>query len=127
MNKNLLLTITSLATIVLLTLHIVDDIVRGIDPAGMMNMFGIAVAAVLVYGIAVHRERLAGLLMMLFVGFFSAAMPVVHLRSPRINDIARGEYGFFFIWMLWALGVLGIFIMILTVDIIWHRRRRPSE
>lgn len=115
--------VTSLVALLLLTLHIVDDIVRGIDPAGMMNMIGISVAAVLLYGTVFLGERLAGRLMMLFVSFFAAAMPVVHLRSQRINEIAQGEGGFFFIWTLWALGIIGIFGMLLAVHAIWESRR----
>ena len=119
--------VTSLIALFLLTIHIVDDIVRGFDPAGMMNMIGIVVAAVLVYGSTVLRDKLSGRLMMLFVGFFAAAMPLVHLRSPRINEIAHGEGGFFFIWTLWALGIVGIFGMILALHSIWEARRNRSE
>ena len=74
----------------------------------------------------VLRERLAGLLMMLFVGFSAAAMPVIHLRSARINEIAQASGGYFFIWTLWALGVIGIFVMILAIHSIWERRRGRS-
>ena len=123
MSKDRLLTITSLILILLLTLHIVDDIARGFDSAGMMNLIGIAVAAILVYGTTVLSGRLAGQIAMLIVGFFASGMPVIHFRSARINEIAQGEGGFFFIWTLWALGVIGIFCMILAVHLIWERRR----
>ncbi len=127
MKKNKLLTITSLVLMLLLTLHIVDDIVRGFDTAGLINMIGIVVAAILVYGTLMIGEHLAGLLMMLFVGFTAAAMPVIHLRSSRINEIAQGEGGFFFVWTLWALGVIGIFAMILAVQLIVERSRSREK
>ena len=127
MNKIQLLSITSLILIVLLTLHVVDDIVRGFDSAGLMNMIGVVVAAVLVYGATVLRDRLGGHIMMLLTGFFAAAMPVIHLRSVRINEIAQANGGFFFIWTLWALGVIGLFCMILAVHVILERRRRITD
>ena len=127
MNKIQLLSITSLILIILLTLHVVDDIVRGFDSAGLLNMIGIAVTAVLVYGATVLRKRLAGQIMMLFVGFFAAAMPVIHLRSLRINEIAQANGGFFFIWTLWALGVIGLFCMILAVHVILERRSQTAR
>lgn len=127
MNKNLLLTITSLLTMLLLTLHIVDDVIHGFDSAGLMNMIGIVVLAVLLYGTLMLNERLAGRLMMLFVNFFAAAMPVLHLRSPRINEIALGPGGFFFIWTLWALGGIGIFGMMLAVERLWSLRKRKLQ
>ncbi len=114
---------TSLVSMVLLTLHVVDDIVRGFDSAGLVNMIGISVLGVLLYGTLVLRERLAGHIMMLFVAVFSLGMPLIHLRGPRINEIAQASGGFFFIWTLWALGALGILGIILAVQGLFERRR----
>ena len=123
MNKILLLTVAALLSIVLLVLHVVDDIVRGFDSAGLQNMIGIVVVAGLLYGTLVLRERLAGIVMMLVVSIFAAGMPVIHLRSARINEIAQSSGGFFFITTLWVLGVVGIFGIILAIQLIWERRR----
>ena len=123
MNKTILLTVATLLSIVLLVLHVVDDIVRGFDSAGLQNMIGIAVTAVLLYGTLVLRDRLAGLIMMLLVYIFAAGMPIIHLRSARINEIAQSSGGFFFIATLWMLGVVGIFGIILAIQLIWERRR----
>jgi hypothetical protein len=42
-------------------------------------------------------------------------MPIVHLRSARIDETAQASGGFFFIRTLWALGGDGIFATILAV------------
>src|SRR5262245_37518057 len=126
MNKNLLLTITSLLSVVLLTLHVVDDIVRGFDSAGLQNMIGIVVLGVLLYGTLVFRERLSGHIIMLLISIFAVGMPILHLRSSRINEIAQASGGYFFIWTLWALGVLGILGIILAIQGIWEIRRKNS-
>ncbi|MGH9821358.1 MAG: hypothetical protein ACRD43_14420 [Pyrinomonadaceae bacterium] len=123
MNKNLLLCITSLVSMLLLTLHVVDDIVRGFDSAGLVNMIGIAVLAVLLYGTLVLRERLSGHIMMLIVSIFAVGMPIIHLRSAHINEIAQSSGGFFFIWTLWVLGVIGILGIILATQGLWALRR----
>ena len=123
MKPNNLLTLASLLSMLLLSLHVVDDIVRGFDEAGLVNMIGIAVLALLLYGTLVLRERLSGHIIMLLVSIFAAGMPVIHLRSPRINDIARSDGGFFFIWTLWALGVIGIFGIVLAVRGLLELRR----
>jgi len=123
MTKNLLLTVTSLLSIVLLALHVVDDIVHGFDSAGLQNMVGMVVLGVLLYGTLVFRERLSGHIVMLLISIFAVGMPILHLRSPRINEIAQASGGFFFIWTLWALGVLGVLGMILAIQGIWKIRR----
>ena len=43
-------------------------------------------------------------------------MPIIHLRSTRINETAQAGGGFFFIWTLWALGGIGIFAIILPIQ-----------
>jgi len=129
MKPNNLLTVASLVLLLLLTIHVTDDIVRGFDEAGLVNMIAITVAAVLLYGTLILRERLSGHIIMLLISIFAVGMPVIHLRSPHINDTARSAGGFFFIWTLWALGVIGIFGIILAVRGIWElqRARKPRE
>ena len=115
MTNNLMLRNTSLFLQLMLTLHVVDDIVHGFDSAGLMNLIGIVVGALLLYGTLVLYERVSGHVVMLFVALFSLLMPVVHLRSARINETAKASGGFFFIWTLWVLGVVGIFGIILAI------------
>jgi hypothetical protein len=121
MKENALLTTTSLLSIVLLTLHVSDDIVRGISNAEPANT-ALAVLVVLLYGTLVLRERRTGHVIMLFVGFFAAAMPVLHMRGVHYPEIARSAGGFFFVWTLWALGGVGGLTFVLSVRGLWSLR-----
>src|SRR5215217_2961446 len=116
MTNNLMLRNTALLLQLLLTLHVVDDIVHGFDSAGLMNMIGIVVEGLLLYATLVLHKRVSGQIVMLFVGLFSVLMPVIHLRSARINETAQASGGFFFIWGLWVLGVIGICAIILATQ-----------
>lgn len=127
MANNLMLRNTSLLLMLLLTLHVVDDVVHGFDSAGLLNMIGIVVLGFLIYGTLVLHERVSGHIVMLFVALFSTLMPVVHLRSARINETAQASGGFFFIWTLWALGAVGIFGMILAIQGLLNLRRSKSR
>ena len=115
MTNNLMLRNTSLLLLLLLTLHVVDDVVHGFDSAGLINMIGIVVLGLLIYGTLMLHDRMSGHFVMLFVALFSLLMPIIHLRSPRINETAQASGGFFFIWTLWALGGIGVFGIILAV------------
>src|SRR5260370_4698153 len=106
MKHNVVLTITSLLSILLLTLHITDDIVRGISKAEPSNI-ALAVLVVLLYGTLVLAERRSAYAIMLLVGLLSPAMPVIHLRGAHYGAIAKSTGGSFFVWTLWALGGLG--------------------
>src|SRR5271165_2363763 len=88
MKENVMLTIASLLSILLLTLHITDDIVRGISKAEPSNI-ALAVLVVLLYGTLVLAERRSGYVIMLLVGLFAAAMPVMHMRGAHYGEIAK--------------------------------------
>src|SRR5262245_65764209 len=103
MKQNAVLVVTSLLSLLLLTLHVTDDIVRGISKAEPSNT-ALIVLVVLLYGTLVLAERRSGHIIMLLVGLFAAAMPVMHMRGAHYGEIAQSAGGFFFVWTLWALG-----------------------
>lgn len=122
MKPAVLLPIASAASLLLLTLHVTDDIVRGISQAESSNT-ALAVLVVFLYGTLVLAERRAGHIIMLLVGVFAAAMPVLHMRGVHYADIARSPGGFFFVWTLWALGGVGGLTVVLAVRALWTRNR----
>ena len=83
-----------------MTLHVTDDIVRGISKAEPSNI-ALAVLVVLLYGTLVLAERRSGYVIMLLVGLFAAAMPVIHMRghitarspSPPAASSSSGHSG----------------------------------
>ena len=122
-----LLVVTSLLSILLLTLHVTDDIVRGISNAEPANT-ALVVLVILLYGTLVLPERRSGHVIMLLVGLMAAAMPVMHMRGAHYPDIARSSGGFFFVWTLWALGGIGGLTIVLSAQGLWAltRRKRGS-
>jgi hypothetical protein len=122
MKESVMLTIASLLSILLLTLHITDDIVRGISKAEPSNI-ALAVLVALLYGTLVLAERRLGYVIMLLVGLFATAMPVMHMRGAHYGEIAKSTGGFFFVWTLWALGGLGGLTFILSARGLWSLRR----
>ncbi len=126
MKQHATLITTSLLSILLLTLHITDDIVRGISKAESSNT-ALAVLVVLLYGTLVLAERRAGHVIMLLVGLFAAGMPVIHMRGAHYPEIARSPGGFFFVWTLWALGGLGGLTFVLSALGLWSLRRGTSS
>ena len=122
MKHSTLLVATSLLSILLLTLHITDDIVRGISNAEPSKT-ALLVLVVLLYGTLVLSERRSGHVIMLLVGLFAAAMPIIHMRGAHYPEVARSAGGFFFVWTLWALGGLGGLTFVLAARGLWDMRR----
>ena len=125
MKRNTVLIVASLLSILFLTLHVTDDIVRGISKAESSNI-ALLILAVLLYGTLVLPERRSGHVIMLLIGSFAVAMPVMHMSGARYGEIAKSPGGFFFVWTLWALGGLGGLTLILSARGLWDlRRSRP--
>jgi hypothetical protein len=120
MKRSVMLTIASLLSILLVMLHVTDDIVRGMDEARPANLIAIAILVVWLYGTLVLTERRPGYIITLIGGIIATVVPVIHLRGTGIVNVVKSSGGFFFLWTLFALGVLGIFSIILSVRGLWN-------
>lgn len=116
MKRHAMLTITSVLSILFLTFHFTDDVVRGLSPGAAT--LGVAVPMMVgwLYGTLVLAERRSGHIIILVGSLLAAGMPVVHLAGLGKSS------GFFFVWTLMALGVTAIFSAILSVQGLWHLR-----
>ena len=118
-----MLTIASLLSILLFTFHLTDDIVRGVEPGGLNNLIGGSLIMVVwLYGALVLTERRSGYVIMLVGSLLSFAVPVLHMKGKGVgvaSGIANSSGGFRFVWTLIALGVIGLFSVILSARGLW--------
>jgi hypothetical protein len=121
-----MLTVTSLLSILLLSLHIADDIVRGYAKGGLENIFGILVLVVFLCGTLLWSDRRWGLVIVLIGSLLAALMPVIHMRGAGVG-VGRSAGAFFFIWTLYALGVTGTFGLILSARALATGRGGKAE
>lgn len=122
MKQNDLLSVTSLLSVLLLALHISQDIVFGFDRAGLNHLVGVAILLVVVCGAVLLRERLLGKVIMLLGGVIAAAMLPIHMRNGLRPEFLDKSGALLFIWTLYVLGVLGTFSVILAVQALRGRR-----
>ena len=125
MKNNRLLVAMSLISIVLISLHITDDIVRGISPPARNNLGGVAIFVVWLAGTLMLGDHRVGYVIMLLGGLFAAAMPVLHMGGRSYLAVAQGGGfgGFFFVWTLFAVGTTGVVSMLLAVRALWSSRK----
>jgi hypothetical protein len=115
MKQNSMLKIASLFSLLLLTLHLTDDVVRGMFPGGLGLLYAAIVSGLLLYAMLVLAERRSGQVIMLVVSLIAVAMPYMHTSGAGVATIAKSAGGFFFVFTLIALGALGTFTFILSV------------
>jgi hypothetical protein len=123
MKPGVMLTVTSLISILLLSLHIAEDIVLGFSGGGLENLVGIAILVVYLCGTLLLSDRRAGLVIILLGSLIAAAVPVIHMSGAGVG-VKRSAGAFFFIWTLYALGVTGTFGIILSVRALRSARSR---
>jgi hypothetical protein len=129
MKHGRLLTIASLLSILFFTFHLADDIRRGIEPGTLTNLTAVPIFVFWLYGTLVLAERRSGYIITLLGGLFSLVVPLAHMRGKGVgitSSVGRYNGHFFFVWVLIAIGVTGLFSVILSARGLWSLPwRRP--
>jgi hypothetical protein len=129
MKPNFMLIIASLLSIFLMTLHLTSDTIHarvGTPEAGGSTLVGVPVLVLWLYGTLLLAERRSGHIVMLVGSLLAAGMPVIHVMGAGgvfRGQIARSSPAFLFVWTLHALGVTGLFSLILSARGLWSLRR----
>jgi hypothetical protein len=114
MKSNVMLMVTSGISILLLSVHIAEDIVLGFAGGGLENVGGIAVLVVYLCATLLWSDRRWGVVILLLGSLIAAGMPILHMTGAGVG-VKRSAGAFFFVWTLYALGVSGAFGAILSV------------
>ena len=122
MKHNVMLTIASLLSVLLLTFHLSDDIIRGMEKGGTSNLVAVPILVVWLYGTLVLAERRSGYVIILLGSLLGLGIPVIHMKGAGVGaQVAKAPSGaFFFVWTLIALGVTSLFSVILSVRGLWN-------
>ena len=133
MKQNLMLTIASLLSILFFTFHVTDDIVRGMEPGTSTNLTAIPIFVVWLYETLALTGRRSGYIITLLGGLFALVVPFLHMRGKGVgvtSSLAHSSGHFFFVWTLIAIGVTGLFSVILAARGLWSlawRRKAVSS
>ena len=133
MKRHTLLKTASLLSILFTTLHLAADTVRariGTPEAGGSTVVALPILAIWLYGTLVLDERWSGHLIMLIGALIAIGMPIIHVIGPAgpfTGTITRAGDPYLFVWTLHAIGVTGLFSLILAAEGLWRlwQRRAP--
>ena len=122
MKQNLTLTIASLLSVLFMTFHLADDIVRGMEPGTLSDLIVLPIVVVQLYGTLVLAGKRSGYVILLLVSLLELVIPVVHMKGAGVGGaIAQSHGAFFFIWTLLALGVTALFCVMLSARGLWRK------
>jgi hypothetical protein len=122
MRQNAVLIIVSLLSVLFMTLHLADDIVRGMEPGTLFDLVVLPILAVQLYGTLVLAGKRSGYVIILVASLLELVVPVVHMKGAGVGGAIAGSNGaFFFIWTLLALGLTALFSVFLSARGLWKR------
>ena len=128
MNHKLTLISASLLSILFMTLHLTDDIVRGMEPGTLFDLVLVPILAVWLYGALVLADKRSGHVIILIGSLLSLVVPVIHMKGAGVGGtIAKSSGAFFFIFTLIALAVTALFSVLLSARGLWEHRSRIAK
>lgn len=125
MKPHLLLAIASSLSILFMTFHLADDIVRGFEQGGLSNLALVPIVVGWLYAALILTERRSGYVVNLLFSLLALGIPVIHMSGKGVgagSRIANSNGAFFFVWTLIALTVTALFSVILSARGLWKHR-----
>lgn len=119
------LTITSLLSILLFSLHWADEVARGLEPGTVSAVGGLLILAVWLSATLAFSERRWSLIVILLGSILASGVPILHMQG---RGLVLGRYGttnsnasamFFWVWTNIALGASGMVSVVLSVRSLW--------
>lgn len=139
MKRNLTLIITSSLSVLLMTFHLTQDTLYarpGTPEANGSTLIAVPILVIWLYGTLILAERRSGLVIMLVGSFIAIGMPVMHEMGPigaltrpahaLGGEVATSAGAFLFYWGLMALGVTGMFSLLLAARGLWEMRGKTG-
>ena len=115
MKPGVLLTGTTLITALFLTLHVADDIARGIDTIGLHSLTAMLVLGLWLYATLVLSGRRPGYILQLLLSIVGLGVVIIHLKGAHMGEIAVSSGGVLFVWTLFVLGTTSFMSMLLCL------------
>lgn len=129
MKHQVTLTISSLLSILLFSLHWADEVARGIEPGTIAGLGGLIILAVWLCGTLVLAESRSGLVLILLGSILASGVPVLHMQGAGLvggRIPANSSGALFWVWTNIALGASGMLSFVLAARGLWHLRRGRS-
>ena len=123
MKQDRLLTIASVLSVLLLSLHLADDIVRGYEKGNLWNLTAIPIMVLWLCGALVLAGRRSGYVINLLFSLLAVGVPIIHfsgVKGVAGGRIAGTSGAMFFVWTLLAIGATALLGFFLSAHGLWR-------
>jgi hypothetical protein len=125
MKQQTILALTSALSILLVLLHVSDDIVRGFEPGGFKHIQTTLTMGVWLYGTVALTGRRSGYVVMLLGALLGTLVSLAHMRGAGLvgGRVANTEGMLLWVFPQLVLGVTASVSVVLAAQGLWALRR----
>jgi hypothetical protein len=125
MKQQNILVLTSALSILLVLLHVSDDIVRGFEPGGFKHIQTTLTMGVWLYGTVALTGRRSGYVVMLLGALLGTLVSLAHMRGAGLvgGRVANTEGMLLWVFPQLVLGVTASVSVVLAAQGLWALRR----
>lgn len=130
MKNSVMVAVSSVLLILLLTFHLADDVVRGYEAGGLSILTVVPVVALWLWAALVLAGRRSGYITSGILSLLSVGIPIIHMKGKGVGlspRVAHTVGGFFFVWTLLAIALIGLFAFALSVRGVVETSRRSTQ
>ena len=122
------LTVTSVISILLVLLHVSDDVVRGFEPGGLKHIQTILTMSVWLYATVALAERRPKYILLVLGSLLGVAVSLAHMRGAGLvgGRIAGSSGMLLWVWTALTLGVTASVSVVLSARGLWSVWRTRS-
>lgn len=122
-NQTVVLTVASLLTLVLANIHLADDVILKLSPAGFTNLAVVAFSLVWLYGTLVLAEQRVGYIITLAGSLLAFGVCLIHMRGAGLVGprVAASGNAFRFVLTVLAMATSAAFSAVLSARALWRR------
>ena len=119
------LVVTSVLSILLVLLHVAEDIVRGFEPGGLKHIQTILTMGLWLYGTLALSGRRFGYALMLLGGLLGCLVSLAHMRGAGLvgGRMANADGLLLWVFPQLVLGVTASVSAVLAAQGLWSLRR----
>jgi hypothetical protein len=108
--------------VVLLTAHVSQDVVYGIEQGDLSDLIAAVISGVWLYFAIALAGRRSGYLLLLVAAFLAPVVSLAHMSGDGVRDDIPAGAGFFFVWTLLGLGATAPVSLLLSIQGLWRLR-----
>lgn len=109
--------------VILLILHLSQDVVYGNEPGNLANLIAAAITGVWLCTTLAFARRRIGYVLLLVAAFLAPVVSIAHMSGPGVGEEIRGTGDLLFAFTLFAIAVTAPVAFFVSLQGLWRLKQ----